>query len=277
MAFLSFLSHFITMLLLAGTTLMLLFIVFSGSINHFPFNRFYWVQADVSAIASAGADIARWTFWGLCYPDHFDSGSTNNCPSLGPDVPISPFDNFGNSTAIPIDFINNRDTYYYLSRFAFPFLLIALIFSGVSFIGSLFSPCWMAMKKVVTFFVAIACIFCMAGASLITAVSVMTRNKFHDDGARAKIGSDSLGMVWASTACLMILFLLTCCSTMRKVYKKHKEAEAREYQDPLTAQPQPTNTLPPTEDYNQQPQESAGIRFFKIRRNQEKTEEDSVV
>lgn len=280
MAFLSALNHFITLLLLAGTTLMLLFIVFSGAIQHFPFNRFYWVEADVSSIASAGANFARWTFWGLCYPDSYDAGSTNNCPSLGPDVPISPFDNFGNSTGLPVDFVNNRDTYFYLSRFSFPFFLIALVFAGVSFIGSLFTPCWSAMRKVVTFFVIIACLFCTTAACLITAVSVMTRNKFHDHGADAKIGADLFGMVWASTACLLIIFFMHCCHATRKAYKKQKDSQvdAPQYagQEHVTV-PAPPPQGQATEDYTQPPHESAGIRFFKIRRNQEKVEDDSVV
>lgn len=280
MSFLSFTNKILTVLLLAGATLMLLFIVFSGAVKNYPFNHFYWVQADTSAISSADGDISRWTFWGICHPESYDQGATDNCPHLGADVPISPYDNFGNSSAIPSDFINNRDNYYYLSRFSFPFILIALVFSGVSFICSIMAPCWLAMKQVVTFFIGLALIFCVTGASCITAVSVMTRNQFHDSGYEAKIGASSLGMVWASTACLLILFFLSCCSTAHKMYKKQQnvdQSEYEKYQPNHDSLPMPA-TLPQTEETVHAPQhESAGIRFFKIRRNQDKVEEDSLV
>lgn len=278
--FLSFLNKFFTILLLAGTTLMLLFIVFSGAIDNYPFNRFYWVEADTSSITDDYGDYSRWTFWGICYPDSLSSASTNNCPSLGPAVPISPYDNFGNSTALPQDFVDSRNSYYYLSRFSFPLLLISLIFSGVSFVGSVMAPCWLAMKEVVTFFVFIACIFCMTGAACITAVSVMTRNHFKGADMSAKIGASSLGMVWASTACLLLIFLLTCVSTTHKLYKKHQDEERKQQhiqasQEPMPILPQPAL---PNDDANAQPaqHESAGIRFFKIRRSDEKAEADSM-
>lgn len=283
MTFLSVLNKLLTVLLLAGTTLMLLFIVFSGAIKEYPFNRFYWVEADTSLITTSNGDFSRWTFWGICYPDELSSTESNNCPDLGPDVPISPLDNFGNSTALPQDFVNSRNSYYYLSRFSFPLLLVSLIFSGVSFVGSVMAPCWLAMKEVVTFFVFIACLFCMTGAACITAVSVMTRNQFENAGMSSKIGADLLGMVWASTACLLILFLLTCVSTTHKLYKKHNDHE-RKVQHLQASQEPIQVTIPPSglptqpEDYTQAPaHESAGIRFFKIRRNQDKVEEDSIV
>lgn len=285
MSLLSILNKLLTILLLAGTTLMLLFIVFSGAIKDYPFNRFFWVEADTSAITTEYGDFSRWTFWGICYPDKLDSSESNNCPNLGPDVPISPYDNFGNSTALPQDFVNSRNSYYYLSRFSFPLLLISLVFSGVSFIGSTMAPCWLAMKEVVTFFVSIACIFCMTGAACITAVSVMTRNQFEDNGYSAKVGPELLGMVWASTACLIILFLLTCISTSHKLYKKHQNHQRKiqhlqASQDPIQITlPQTANLPQQPEDYTQAPtHESAGIRFFKIRRDQDKeVEEDSIV
>lgn len=280
MSFLSIINKLLTVLLLAGTTLMLLFIVFSGSIEQFPFNRFYWVEADTSAISTANGDYSRWTFWGICFPDDLSSSSTNNCPNLGPDIPISPLDNFGNSTALPQDFVNNRDTYYYLSRFSFPLLLISLIFSGVSFVCSIIAPCWLEMKKVTTLFVSIACLFCMTGAACGTAVSVMTRNQFKNDGYSAQVGADLLGMLWASVACLLILFFLTCCSTTHKLYKKYNDAEGnlQSTQDQLQPTVPPSTFVTQPEEYNQIPtHESAGIRFFKIRRHQDKVEEDSVV
>lgn len=277
MKIISFFNKILTVLLLAGATLMLLFIVFSGSVDNFPFNKFFWVEADVSSLSVPGGDYARWTFWGICYPDELDSASTSNCPHLGPDVPISPYDNFGNSANLPQDFVDNSSTYYYLSRFSFPFLLIALIFSGVSLISSIMAPCWLAMQKVIVFFVGLGCLFCTTGACLITSVAVLTRNHFRDADMASKIGATSLGLVWASTACLMIVFLTSCCSATRKVYNKEQQQFQHNVSTQAPVQYPPTG-LPQNDELNQFPQqESSGIRFFKIRRNQEKADGDSVV
>lgn len=283
MGFFSHTHNIFAAILLAGTTLMLLFIVFSGAIKEYPFNHFYWVQADTSSIPDAGGDFTRWTFWGLCYPDTYSQGAVNNCPNLGPDVPISPFDNFGNSTALPQDFITNRDTYYYLSRFTFPFLLISLIFTGVSFVGSVIAPCWLAMKQVITFFVCLANIFCITGAATGTAVAVMTRNQFHKSHMESKVGAAILGMLWASVFCLVLTNILMVCSVSNRLYKTYLDNKKKlinipqSNQEPLKLTTQPPSTIPIDDSNPTQGHESSGIRFFKIRRNQDKVEEDSIV
>ncbi|KAH3659979.1 hypothetical protein OGAPHI_007184 [Ogataea philodendri] len=268
------LNRLLTLLLLAGTTLVLLFIVFSGSVSSFPFNQFYWVQAQTSQISNAG-DVSRWTFWGICNPSNYDSHSNGKCGALGPDQPLSPYDNFGNSTSLPQDFVSNRDTYYYLSRFSFPLILVALVFAGVSFICLLFQFCWKALKQVVVFFVSLSLITCAAGVACQTAVSVMVRNKFHDAGIRAKVGPSMLGMAWAAFTALLIVFFLTCCSSLHKAYKVHQEHRA------LVAPQPPATSAPvsqPTDETNQGtlPSNEGGIRFFKIKRTQKATDEESL-
>lgn len=261
----------------AGTTLMLLFIVFGGGVDSSPFNHFYWVQADTSKIPSANADVTRWTFWGVCKLSDWSSAAYDSCPGLGPAVPISPIDNFGNSTVgIPTDFINNRDNYYYLSRFSFAFILIALIFSGIGFIGSLFALFWQSMANVITFFVSLSLLFCLVASCLITAVSVMTRNQFHKEHLDAKINAASFGMIWASTGCLLILVLLSCTHMSVRAYKERKEGQSENI-GPFSQQT-PGGVAQPEEFANNQGQnESSGIRFFKIRRHQDKTENGSIV
>lgn len=273
MSFFSAAHKFATLLLLAGATLMLLFTVFAGAIDHYPFNKYYWVQADTSNIPSAGADITRWTFWGLCHPATYSQYATNNCPNLGPDIPISPLDNFGNSTGIPNDFIINRDTYYYLSRFSFPFLLIALIFTGVALILNIFALCFKSMKPASFLMIGLGAVFCTVGACLITAVSTMTRNQFHNAGQSAKVNAAPLGFIWGSTLILLVLGFASCFAAIRKAKNTHDE-----YYTTNTAPNASTAAyVPPTDDINAAPQhEGSGIRFFKIRRNQNKVEQDSL-
>ncbi|TID30638.1 hypothetical protein CANINC_000793 [Pichia inconspicua] len=268
------LHRFAALILLAGATLMLLFTVFAGSIEHFPFNRFYWVQADTSGIPSANADVTRWTFWGICHPDSYFQAGTNNCPGLGADVPISPLDNFGNSTGIPQDFITNRDTYYYLSRFSFPFLLLALIFTGVALLLNIFAICSKSMKQASFVMIGLGCLFCTVGACLITAVSALTRNHFKDAGYPAKLNASGFGLVWASTFILMVLGLASCFAVIRKAKKSQDEYMES---NPVPATATTPAYVPPNDDQNAtQQHEGSGIRFFKIRRNQNKVEQDSL-
>lgn len=263
-----------TLLLLAGTTLMLLFIILSGTVHHFPFNTFYWVQADVSSISTVNADLARWTFWGICYGAADASSSAFNCTGSGADVPISPLDNWGFSSELPSAFVDNRDAYFYLSRFSFPFVFIAFGFTVVSLILYITSSIFKIFPTKVPFFVTLALIFQITASALITAVSVMTRNQFQDFSS-GKLNASTMGMMWASTASLLIVFFTSCCTASYKAYKKETTAiPEQSEQIPL-----PPSVLPPQhEEFNQQPaqHESSGIRFFKINRQQEKVEDESV-
>lgn len=276
-------NRILTLFLLAGTTLVLLFVVFSGSVNSFPFTNFYWLQARTNGLSDN--DISRWTFWGICTPDSYDSDKNGNCDSLGPDYPLSPYDNFGNSTALPVDFANNRDTYFYLSRFAFPMILIALVFSGVSFICAIFQSCWASMKQVMIFFLCLGLLFCAAGISCETAVTVLARNAFKDAGYDAKLGATMLGISWAAVASLLIVFFLSCCSTMYKAYKTHK-SQVNPYDPNIALESQPP--LPQMSQLNQIQEDplqhqqrgtfgsEGGIRFFKVKRNNKGNDEESI-
>ncbi|ODV86324.1 hypothetical protein CANARDRAFT_219465 [[Candida] arabinofermentans NRRL YB-2248] len=285
MAFLTFANRILTLLLLAGCTLVLLFIVLSGSVDSFPFNKFYWLQADTSSIDNA-KDVSRWTFWGVCNPDSYDSSTNGQCGSLAPDKPLSPLDNFGNSTSLPQSFVSNRDTYYYLSRFSFPLILIALVFSGISLICAVFQSCWLAMKQVLSFFVTLGLITAMAGVACETAVAVLVKNKFKNAGMSAKLGPTMLGLSWAAVACLILTFFLSCCSTMRSAYKIHKDhvnsqkememgqIHHHEQQPSLAQVPQENTIL--QQNQGTLPSNEGGIRFFKIKRTQKTGDEESI-
>lgn len=270
--FLSALNKFLTFFLLTGTVLMLTFIVLSGSVDAFPFNRFYWLQADTSAFTEAGADVTRWTFWGICNPSSYNSSAQGICSGLGPAVAISPADNWG-YFGLPDVFMTNATTYYYLSRFAFASILVSLGFSTVALINSVLSPWWSAMKEVNFVYTFIAMIFAMAGAACGTSVSILVRNNFTDAGSAAKIQASVMGMLWASVACLTIIYFLSCCSASNKVYKMHKAHQREINHAQATQEPAPA-----ADEFQAPVNEGSGIRFFKIRKNQqEKTDEESVV
>jgi hypothetical protein len=272
---LNFIRKLAVFLLLTGTTLMLLFILLSGTVNHFPFKNFFWVEANVSFLKTVDADFARWTFWGLCYANG-NNGFSNlkwNCTGLGPAVPISPLDNWGVSSDLPSAFIDNRDAYYYLSRFGFAFIFIAFGFTAIAFILNIYIIIF--KKGSITLLISFGFIFCLVASCLFTAVTVMTRNQFNHVSS-AKINASSIGMLWASTCSLLILLLVRCCTSVRG-YKKRKDEETLTQQQPEQIPLPPPGFPAQHEDYTQPAQhESAGIRFFKINRNQEKNEEESV-
>lgn len=264
----------IALLFVPGTALMLLFCVLSGGVDAFPFNTFYWVEVDTSSIKDIGYSVYRWTYWGICHPESIDSSSQGTCTLLGPAVPISPMDNFGSSflSSIPNDFIANQQTYYYLSRFSFAFVLIALIFTGISLINLIVSPIWSTFKDANVLYLFLAMIFATAGASCGTAVSVLVKTKFHDAGMEAKLNASFFGMLWASVFCLLFMFFLSCCSATYSAYKKESnkddETPLVDY-DAFGQQPAAavTSTAPAQEEYPAPAHESSGIKFFKIKRN----------
>lgn len=266
---------------LAGSTLLLLFIVMSGSTNHFPFNRFYWLKADTSDISNA-YPTTSWTFWGIC-----ESGDFSKC-KLGPAYPLSPVDNFETERNVPLDFVDNRDTYFYLTRFAFAFEIIALCFAGVSLIIDVLGLCFNVIDRVVIAFISFALFFCAGFAALQTAAVVLARNAFSDEDKYAHIGVKMMALTWAAVACLFIVWMITCFANIATSYRKHM-SRVQEYRGQEPGQPVPdkeesidndqssfTRATPAAAETNDVNSNSGGIRFFKIKRNQKVSDEDSV-
>lgn len=278
-------GHTIQMVFLAGGSLLLLLIVLSGSIDHFPINEFYWIQADTSGITNA-PDYSRWTFWGLCS----NRSRNNQCQDLAPLYPFSPVDNFGTTSNVPSSFVSDRNVYYYLTRCSWAFFLIALIFVGVSFISSLFACFWRSLRNVLTLFVSIGVLFTALAIACQTAAVVMGRNAFRDANMDVSIGVQLMACGWAAFVVALISWFGTCCACASHSYRKHRDYVNSEkammsgpqhviHDDedpyplpvaaPTAAQPVPSaqqnlGTLASNE---------GGIRFFKIRRNNKGDEE----
>ncbi|CAB4254726.1 similar to Saccharomyces cerevisiae YML052W SUR7 Plasma membrane protein that localizes to furrow-like invaginations (MCC patches) [Maudiozyma barnettii] len=184
----------VTLLFFAGNVLLLILIIISGTTQHYPVNRFYWVEADTTGIPNAST-LTRWTFWGACDRVNDKTVCSQN---LSPAYPISPVDNFNTHENVPHRFISERDAYYYLSRFAFCFFWIALAFVGISFI--LFILTWVSgtLLQVVFILMGFGCVFNVCAVVLQTAVTVMTKSAFHGDDRHSKIGASLMGIAWAS-------------------------------------------------------------------------------
>ncbi|GMM38266.1 hypothetical protein DASC09_056050 [Saccharomycopsis crataegensis] len=316
MARLHFRSSFIDLFFLAGSTLLLLLIVLSGSSRNpsFPLDHFYWLEADTSDIPNAYANT-RWTYWGLCEK----VGSVSkNCYDIGPAIPISPVDNFETETNIPDYVVNNRDTFYYLSRVAWACLLISLVFTGISLIICLSAIFSFHLQKLTAIFTFIASTLQFAAAALYTATVALAKQYFVD----AKIGPALMGFVWASAVCNLIVLVTTFGACVREAYLRAKERHAvangsvytenekhsellgnlhhHHHQQAVPALPvvSPTTTAVPP----QQPQpvvatdvpvqqfedpyaattseepatKSGGINFFKVKRNRKSDEESDL-
>ncbi|KAG7660825.1 SUR7 [[Candida] subhashii] len=264
---------FFNLFFLAGAILLLILTVLSGSINSGTFRTFYWLRADTADIPNAPADTSVWTFWGVC-----DQHNFNNC-LLGPAYPISPVDNFNTDTNIPAKFIDNRDTFYFLSRFSFAFCLLALGFAGLAFIIDLLGFCFEAIDKVVVFLITIALFFQAGFAALQTSVVVLARSAFKDGNRSAKVGPSLMGFVWATFACLFICWVLTFSSNIARSYRKHMDRVKAERGEEVGGagvagdESSFTRAAAPAEHKDEE--HTGGIRFFKIKRNQKVSDEDS--
>ena len=203
----------LTLLFLAGNTLLLILIIISGSTNSSPINEFFWVEGDTSGIANAG-NVTRWTFWGACSA----VDGNNVCGSdLSPAYPISPVDNFHTKENVPQKFISDRDTFYYLTRFSFSFFWVALAFIGITFLLYIVSWWSLEFTKVVFCLLVFGMLFDVAAVCLQTAATVMAKNAFTDDDRHAKLGSKMLGMAWATVFLSMAEFAV-CTLDFVKVF-----------------------------------------------------------
>jgi hypothetical protein len=203
---------------------------------------------------------------------------------------LSPVDNFDTTLSVPKDFVDNRDTYYYLTRFAFAFEIIALCFTGVSLIIDVLGLCFNVIDRVVIAFITFALFFVAGFAALQTAAVVLARNAFLDENKYAHIGAKMMGITWAAVVCLFIVWMITCFANIATSYRKHMN-RVNEYRsqdagaapsavgdDGSVANDQSsfTRATPAAAETNEVNSNSGGIRFFKIKRNQKVSDEDSV-
>lgn len=157
------------LILTAGGIVLQFFIILSG-INSSPLNLVYFLQTSTNGITGAagsrgaGLNPARWTYLAICGAD----GSRNvNCSSKGAAIPFDLPRNFGTTQGVPQQFID-ANYYYYLSRVAWAFYLIALFFAVVTFFISLLAICARLGAYLTGFFGLIAFMAQAIAASLMT-------------------------------------------------------------------------------------------------------------
>ncbi|CCE66137.1 hypothetical protein TPHA_0O01700 [Tetrapisispora phaffii CBS 4417] len=199
--------NFLTLLFLLGAGLLTFFIILSGSHNSGTLKSFYWFEANTFGFNDASI-ITRWYDYEFC---GYLNDNLVNCSSRAPAKPFSPKDNFGASDNMPSSFLNNRDTYYYLSRVAWAMLLIGLVFICLSIIPIFINIFKLVPGIVIWSTVAtwLAFFFIILSACLYTGCYVKARKNFHHDGRHAKLGAKNFAFIWTSVFLLLISIVWT--------------------------------------------------------------------
>lgn len=198
----------ISLILLAGGIVLQFFIILSGGINSDPINQIYFLEATTNGITPQPRNPTRWTYFALCGAN--DKDNNVNCGDPVPALPFSPRDdsNFGTQRGLPGDFDGNY--YYYLSRFAWVFLLLALLFAAMGLATGLIAMCSRIGGYLSGMIVIVALFFQTLAAALYTTWIVKGRDAFKSDGQDAKVGVKALAFLWTSMTCFFLSTILFC-------------------------------------------------------------------
>ncbi|KAL8798605.1 MAG: hypothetical protein Q9200_007738 [Gallowayella weberi] len=190
---------FVSLVLIAGAILLILFTLLGGAVDKNPFNKFYFLEADTHDLGTA-APLSRWTFWSSCSV----MDGHNACPGVKPAYPFDPRRNFGTDT------IFGGAKYYLESRFMFAFVLIGLFFA----VCALFLGLLALVSRIGSFLSSATCsvalFFQTLTAALMTAAYVQGRNAFRSTDRTATLGRYNFGFMWAAVACLFLATLMFC-------------------------------------------------------------------
>jgi len=227
----------ISLILVAGAIVLQFFIILSGGIDSTPENRIFFLQADTNGIPNA-RNPSRWTYWAICGVDS-DTGFNSDC---GAPVAALPFDpkhrtNFGNTFNLPPEFQTGMK-FYYMSRFAWVFYLIALLFSVTAFATGALALCTRigAYLSAVTTFFALG--WQTLAAALMTAWTVEGRNAFQRNGQGATLGQYAYGFTWGAVAVLFLATITFCLAgsgrretttpaARRGYFRRHRSVRSR--------------------------------------------------
>ncbi|KAI7288193.1 hypothetical protein KC345_g28 [Hortaea werneckii] len=131
----------VSLLLIAGGIVMTFFIVLSGAqVGGSSISQIYFLQADTGGVSNPNDNYrnpARWTYLAICA---VQNGNNNDCTSTRAAQPFNPVGNFGTSSGLP-DRFGSENHFYYLSRFAWVFYIIALFFAVVTFFLGMLALC----------------------------------------------------------------------------------------------------------------------------------------
>ncbi|KIV80607.1 hypothetical protein PV11_08098 [Exophiala sideris] len=202
-----------SLVLVAGALVFMFFVIFGGVYNHSPVNKFYLLEATTGNIPGAPT-TSHWSYWNVCGTQNGLTvcDKTNAYSKIHPAFPLDPAShrNFDTTQNIPSDFVKHHAFYYYMTRFMFAFMLIALFFGAVALLTGLLALCTRLGSYLSGLMTMIAAFFQAVNAALMTAAYVKGRNAFRSNGQSSQIGKYAFGFEWAAFACFFISMILFC-------------------------------------------------------------------
>ncbi|EME38935.1 hypothetical protein DOTSEDRAFT_75589 [Dothistroma septosporum NZE10] len=200
----------VAIVLLAGGIVLQFLVILSG-LNSTPLNQIYFLQADTNGITNGNDQLrnpARWTYLDICGVGA--NGHNADCTSTRAALPFDPVRNFGTTTGVPDAFVNHSGYYFYISRFAWVFYLIALFFAVVAFLLSVFALFARLGAYLSGFTVFLAVGMQAIAAALMTAWVIKGRDNFRSAGMNASIGVKAMAFSWSSFAAFFLASVLFC-------------------------------------------------------------------
>ncbi|KAI1814554.1 SUR7/PalI family-domain-containing protein [Poronia punctata] len=200
----------LSLLFLAGSIVLLFFVILSGVKHTSPLRQTYFLSADTSGISGA-RDVSQWTFFHICGRDNTDCGRAFPDPPVGwawsgkptgDNLPEHLIGSYGGNTT--------SSYYFYMWRFGWVFYLIALFFTVVAFFTGFFACCGRLGAAIAGLTTFVALFFLSIAASLMTATFIKMRDLFHSAGRDASIGKYAFGFTWGAWAALFIAAVLFC-------------------------------------------------------------------
>lgn len=192
----------VSLILIAGSIVLMFFVVLSGVTNSTPLNKTYFLQANTSGITGA-RPVSQWTYFYVC------GAGNQNCGKPVPDLPFGYAWNSG-ATGVPdgLDGSYGHNTtakyYYYMWRFGWVFYLIALVFDVFAFFTSLLAPISRLASGLSGFILSIGLFFFTLAASLMTVTFVKARDRFTDANLDAHVGRYAFGFTWGAWAAMFL-------------------------------------------------------------------------
>lgn len=202
----------ISLILLAGGVLLQLLVILSGGVNSFPISTVWFLRASTDGIANSPRNPTSWTYWALCGVDQA-TGRNTDCGAKVPALPFSPTHrtNFGTSDGVPEEFIGTNH-FFYMSRFMWVFYLMALVFAAIALLTGLLALCSRLGGYLSGLMTAVAALFQLVAAALMTAWTIEGRNAFRAGGKTASLGVRAYAFTWTAAACLLLSTILFCVS-----------------------------------------------------------------
>ncbi|KAI9670715.1 MAG: hypothetical protein M1817_003825 [Caeruleum heppii] len=192
-----------SLILTAGACLLLFLVILCGANASNPLPQFWLFRASTDGISSA-PPVSTWTLWNTC---DGSSGLNANCGPVKPAHPFDPPRNFDTEEGIPPGFVGTRK-FYFLSRFAFAFILMALFFAVCSLFTGLLALCTRIGGAISGLLASFALFWQALAASLLTANYVIGRDNFRREGRDASLGIKAFAFLWTVVACLLLSTVL---------------------------------------------------------------------